>query len=251
MNITFNILFWKGFDFQNRFDNLKFSWYRLNKFCEYAQTKNVEVKPLLFDFSEEKNLEDSIHIPYPNGEYKRSEKINRVLEYNEINYNPNLICIVDSDVFFEEDQYDKLLDIINNYDKNIVYVPTLSDIMFKSEVDFINKTIHNPKVTQRVLDGLGAFFIVNFKNIFNIGGFDERFIVWGGEDDDMRSRLINSGSKIERIPIKLFHLPHESLMTSAHKSIEYHQQVSIINNNSIKTEYSLISKKYLNECDTY
>ena len=247
MTITFNILFWKGFDFENRLRNLEFSWFRLKKFVSYLKEKGITSECLLFDFSDENIIPESIHISYPNGVYKRSEKINRVLEYNKENHNPKIICVMDSDIFFEEDQYDKLIEIFTNLNQKQVLVPNLSDIINENDVDFINKTIHNPRTINRGLGGLGAFFMLRFDEIFNIGGFDERFIIWGGEDDNISVRLDKNGCVVSRIDIKLYHLPHKSMAPLAHSDPQYRQQVRYIHNNDIKTPYSLITKKYLNE----
>lgn len=244
MKITFNILFWKGFDFENRIRNLEFSWFKLKKFVSYLKEKGINSECLLFDFSEENILPESIHIPYPTGEYKRSEKINRVLIYNKENYNPEIICVLDSDIFFEEDQYDKLIDIINNLEDKQVLVPNLSDIIDHNEVDFINKKIMDPRTVNRGLGGLGAFFMLKFDEIFNIGGFDERFTVWGGEDDNISTRLSNNGCNVSRIEIKLYHLPHLSMMPEAHRDQRYHEQVKYVHVNEINTTHSKINKIY-------
>jgi hypothetical protein len=246
MKITFNILFWEGFDFENRLRNLEFSWYRLKKFVNHLKNINIVSECLLFDFSEEKILPESIHIPYPKGTYNRSEKINRVLLYNKDNYNPEIICVIDSDIFFEEDQYDKFINIIKNMKYKDVLVPTISDIINHSDVDFVNKKINNPLTIDRSLGGLGAFFMLNFKEIFDICGFDERFTVWGGEDDNISVRLTNNGCKVGKINLKLYHLPHKSMMTLAHKDPKYYEQIKLIHNQPIVTSYSSIYQKYNN-----
>jgi hypothetical protein len=251
MKITFNILFWKGFDFENRLRNLEFSWFRLKKFVSYLKEKGIESECLLFDFSEENILPESIHIPYPDGVYKRSEKINRVLIHNKETYNPEIICVLDSDIFFEEDQYDKFIQIIKDLKDKEVLIPNLSDIIDHNEVDFINKKINNPRTVNRGLGGLGAFFMLRFNELFNVGGFDERFTIWGGEDDNISIRLSNNGCSVDRIDIKLYHLPHQSMMPSAHKDSRYYEQIRLLNNQDIVTNSSLISKKYLNESHIY
>lgn len=240
MKITFNILFWKGFDFENRFRNLNFSWFRLKLFVSYLKQKGVNSECLLFDFSEEHIIPESIHIPYPNGDYKRSEKINKVLVYNKETFNPEIICVLDSDIFFEENQYDKLLKIIESLGDKDVLIPNLYDITNTDGVDFVNKSIKNPKVVSRNLGGLGAFFMLKLDQIFNIGGFDERFIVWGGEDDDISVRLKKNGCTIKTVDIVLYHLPHISMMTMSHKDNRYHEQIKIINSNEVKTRYTSI-----------
>jgi len=245
MKITFNILYWNGFDSENRIKNINFTWDKIKQFSKYCNDNELENKCLLFDFSHNKILNESIHIPYINGEYKRSEKINKVLEYNYNNYKPELICFLDSDIFFEESQYTILFNLINTLTPNNVFVSSVLDIMDIKSVDYVNKKLINPSFRNRLIPGLGAFFIINFDDIFKIGGFDERFLVWGGEDDDISYRLDKKGFKISLAPIKLYHLPHISMQDDAHQNPQYHLQCRLIGNNDIITKYSLISKKYL------
>lgn len=244
MKITFNMLFWDGEDSETRLKNLNFAWNKLKEFSEFCGHNDIQNVCLLFDFSEEKKINDSIHIPYLKNEYKRSEKINKVLEYNYKNYNPELICFLDSDVFFNKDQYFYLLHEIKNFNKNDVMVSKLQDIQNNDAINFENNYTEY-QVKERIITGLGAFFLINFSILFNIGGFDERFIVWGGEDDDIASRLDNLGIQRYYIPIIFYHLPHESLRTNTINTEQYKKQYKIIYNNDIVTKFSLITNKYL------
>jgi hypothetical protein len=246
MKITFNILYWKGFDFENRFRNLEFSWFKIKKFVSYLKEKGVDAECLLFDFSESNILPESIHIPYPNNSFNKSEKINKALIYNKEKYNPEIICVLDSDIFFEEDQYDKFIKIIWDLKDKEVLVPTLLDIINHTEVDFKNKSINNPRTIKRGLGGLGGLYMLKFNELFNIGGFDERFTIWGGEDDNISVRLSKNGCNVKTIDIDLYHLPHQSMMSLAHRDSKYYDQIGLIHNQEIITEYSLITKKYLN-----
>ena len=245
--ISFNILYWHGFDSENRIKNIKFCWNKINKFVEYANLKGIEIKAFLFDFSEDKILEDSIHIPYKNGEYKRSEKMNKVIEYNYDNYSPEIFCCLDSDIFFIESEYDKLINELNNFDNNSMEICSVLDIQIKDQIDYEHNTfrVNQIAVKPRLMAGLGAFFIIGFNNIFNIGGFDERFICWGGEDDDIGERLNKNGIKKLYTSVQLFHLPHESLSNDSMSSDQYKSQCKLIGKNDIITKHSLITSKYL------
>ncbi len=47
---------------------------------------------------------------------------------------------------------------------------------------------------------------------FDLGGYDEKFIGWGGEDDDLENRTIRAGGINKRIPIIIAHLWHPRIM---------------------------------------
>ncbi|OTF75299.1 hypothetical protein BLA29_013239 [Euroglyphus maynei] len=39
--------------------------------------------------------------------------------------------------------------------------------------------------------------------MYNVNGFSNRFFGWGGEDDEMRSRLVRKGYRIQRFPSEI------------------------------------------------
>ena len=245
--ISFNILYWNGFDSETRLKNALFCYERIKKFSEYSKLKGIDVNVFLFDFSEKDPIENSIHIPYKNGEYKRSEKMNKVIEYNYINYFPEIFCCLDSDIFFNESEFDKLINELNNFDSGSMTICSVLDIQNSNNIDYNNNTLFpgNISVRPRFMAGLGAFYIINFDILFNIGGFDERFICWGGEDDDIGERLTRIGIKKRYTTVQLFHLPHKSLSNDSIKSEQYRNQCKIIGNNDTITKHSLIENKYL------
>jgi len=61
-----------------------------------------------------------------------------------------------------------------------------------------------------------------------IGGFDESFVGWGGEDEDLGIRLMKAGIQAHRTPALVYHLNHDSrseLKASAHLQETRHQSV--------------------------
>ncbi|MFI2645918.1 glycosyltransferase [Streptomyces sp. NPDC018610] len=54
----------------------------------------------------------------------------------------------------------------------------------------------------------GGCVLVTHDRFTSVGGFDERFVGWGGEDRDLINRLERAGG-VERQPGKLLHLMHE------------------------------------------
>lgn len=248
MKISFNICFWAFQDTPNRIRNTKFSWYRLKKFVDYynnQQNQPHELECFLFDLSSNKLIEDAIHIPVENSTYERSKKLNLCIEWNLLNYNPDIICFLDSDVFFLEDQYESFTGIINNFNKETFITSDVFDIQDNSFVDFDNHSFkERPPVVIRNIPGLGAFFMIDFDLLVQIGGFDERFIVWGGEDDDLRYRLERKQMKRITLTIELFHLNHDNLMHHANvinreqkkKQLECWKELNIVRD-SLLTKY--------------
>ena len=244
------MLFWRGADFENRLKNAIFCLNRLKHFALYANNMGLDVDVLFFDFSSNKShVDGAIHIPCIPGSFMRSEKLNMVIEYNYLFKTPDLFCVLDSDVFFMKDDYDKLIFEISNLNKNTIINGNVLDIKDGHSIDLTENTISMMNVTTniRVVGGLGGFFIIDFNELFNSGGYDERFTIWGGEDDDIAHRLKNNGLCIKKTNVTLYHLPHISLMQDAHKTQQYHDQCTLIGNNDTITKYSLITKKYLNK----
>jgi hypothetical protein len=210
MKWTIVTIFWTdGKENSDRERNVKFSIEKMNELVNYLTNHGCDVEYLIYDFSHDKIISNSIHLPYPLSVYKRSEKINLVL--NKID--SDFFSIIDADCFFDEINYDDILKLYMELDEDSVYNFDWKKIRNKIYIDFENRLLLNKDewdyaMGNGTVGGLGAFFIVPTKKIKDIGGFDETIETWGGEDGEVLDRLLRI---TKRVPIKHFspyHLPH-------------------------------------------
>jgi hypothetical protein len=243
VDISINIPFWESV--RERTENLQFVSHHLNEFKKFLEKNNVSCSVNVFDFSEKKVIPESIHIPYPKGSFRKSEKINQILKYNCENICPKIYCQFDSDVFFKVESYQNILNTIKQFDNNKFYVSNVNDIDM-SQRHLINYDVkvlkQGIRLNERTVYGLGGTFLVSFETLYNIGGFDERFQYWGGEDDDVANRLVRLGLQRESYSAKLYHLPHpHATMTLNETPKEYHKSIE-----SVYKDYSIYRKTSLN-----
>ncbi|AWJ91745.1 hypothetical protein Sp245p_18165 (plasmid) [Azospirillum baldaniorum] len=64
--------------------------------------------------------------------------------------------------------------------------------------------------------GGGAFF--DRAALLAAGGYNERFVSWGYEDDEIVERLRRLGLRVERVPGPLYHLEHARPENSTHRN---------------------------------
>jgi hypothetical protein len=229
MKVNINILFWDNGD-EQRYKNTTLSWHLLKDFAEFAKQFNLVVIPNLFDFSEEKKIEDAIHITYPKGTFKKAEKINKVIEH--FKDFDGFFSIMDSDIIIRPSDYQNLVDLIKSFKQNKYYVFNLDDLTCLSGVDFLGKKINFNALQykKRVLDpDLGALFFIH-QTIINNFKMDERFVVWGGEDNEVSYRLQNAGYKKVICPFNVIHLPHNHALKKEDMQ-QYNEQVNILRQN--------------------
>ena len=224
-SISLNMKFWDdGQPESTRIRNVNFSWGELKKLTSYLINNGVEAVSSLYDFSPEQIIADSIHIPYPLGEYKKSEKTNIILK-DKKDY--DFFMVIDCDAFFHEQDYEKVLELIKSLDYGDVCTFDLSKLESNvSEYIIDGKFIvenadwsyaySGPKENgplRHHTGGLGGVYISDTQLLISLGGFDEKYVGWGAEDGDMMDRIYSS-----KIPHKIkptnsfapFHLPHFS-----------------------------------------
>lgn len=178
-------------------------------------SQHIDCKYKVYDYSPEKFIQESIHIPYGASVYKRSEKINNILSQTT----SDLFSIIDSDCFVCREDYNKLAEILVN--SSVESCITFDVLDFSAE-DTDKIVYKNADPNQFVVSsrfpgragGLGAFFITNTNNLKKNGGFNEKFTTWGGEDGEIYHK-INMDESIKKIAcnkeiIRLFHLSHIS-----------------------------------------
>jgi predicted SAM-dependent methyltransferase len=236
---SLNMLFWDIKD-QDRYNNVHFTWPQLQKFTSFLKTKGINASCNLYDFSETKTIKiaEAIHIPTPAGEFKKAWKINRVIEANG---DSTFFSLFDSDAFFSEQDYIRVYNLLRDFHQNDFFVFNLYDLVSNIGVDFAQAT-YNPDQFQlafRHLNALGGAYIIYTKALIDIGGFDERFICWGGEDECVSNRLEANGLHKHLVEIPLYHLPHTR--ADSHKAIQtpqYKAQCHILyNDKTIKRNF--------------
>lgn len=186
----------------DRTRNALFSVQENKKLAEYLK---VDYK--CFDFSPEQVIEDAIHIPYPLGVYKRSEKLNRIIrDYEYDNY-----FSFDSDAFFSEQDYPKVAeqlfyqhkDRLNCFDMAELDANTTEKVVAGEEVNLKESYVDftyskqgrkGPFVWNS--GGLGGVFLCSRDLIINNGWYDESYTTWGDEDVALYNKIKESGSSI-------------------------------------------------------
>lgn len=207
---TIVTLFWDdGSGKPDRLRNAKFSINNNSKLVEFLNKNGCDVTYKIYDFSPEKLIVNSTHIPFKLGEYKRSEKINIVL--NTIN--SDFFSVIDSDCFFYSSNYYDILTLYNTLDIDNVYNFDWRKLNDIESLDFLNNTYTptsnwNYAMGNDQVGGLGAFFIVPTNKLKQIGGFNEQIITWGGEDGEVLDRLLKITKRICIYDISPIHIPH-------------------------------------------
>jgi hypothetical protein len=223
ISISLNMKFWDdGREDSTRIRNVNFSWSELKKLSSFLQDNGVLPKCTLYDFSEKRIIDDSTHIPYPLGVYKKAEKTNIILNQR---YGYDFFMMIDCDAFFDKEDYEKLLSVILNLQSGDVVTFDLaklhnnvSDYLIgnkfireNSDWDFAysgNK--ENGPLNGRI-GALGGVYICDTNLLKDLGGFDTKFETWGGEDGEMMDRILTSGVHHNIKSVRdffPFHLPH-------------------------------------------
>jgi predicted glycosyltransferase involved in capsule biosynthesis len=224
-SISINMKFWDdGHPDATRIRNVIFTYKKLKKMSSFLSENGINVNVTLYDFSPEQIIPDSKHIPYPLGVYKKSEKTNLILK-EKSDY--DFFMMMDCDAFFNETDYDKMLNIINGLEKNDVITfdlakldDNVSDYITNGEFIVSNANwsyAYSGNKENGPLNGysggLGGVYICDTELLQSLGGFNEEYVGWGGEDGDMLDRIYTSGKQYSIKPTKEFapfHLPHFS-----------------------------------------
>lgn len=224
-SISLNMKFWDdGQPDSTRIRNVNFSWRELKKLSDYLNVNGINSEASLYDFSPEQIIPDSIHISYPLGVYKKAEKTNIILK-DKKDY--DFFMVIDCDAFFHEKDYQTLLELIKSLEKGDVCTFDLAKLDSNVSDYIINDTFivensdwsyaysgHRENGPLRHhTGGLGGVYISDTQLLISLGGFDEKYVGWGGEDGDMMGRIYYSEIKHKIKPTNNFapfHLPHFS-----------------------------------------
>jgi len=223
--ISLNMKFWDdGQRDSTRVRNVNFTWKELKKLSLFLTNQNVKINTTLYDFSVKKIIPDSKHVAYPFGVYKKAEKTNIILKDQKVY---DFFMMIDCDAFFYKNDYNNLLSLITNLNKGDVCTFDLAKLEsdISKTIDEDNFDINNIEWSYAYAGdkkngplhhhsgGLGGVYICDTDLLLKLGGFDEKYEGWGGEDGDMFGRIWASNIEHTFKPVRNFapfHLPHFS-----------------------------------------
>jgi carbamoyltransferase len=211
------MLFWTdGLENSTRERNVNFTWNYLKNMTRYLQSRGVECKCTLYDYSPEKLMNEAIHIPYPLGTFKKAEKLKAIIDSLS---DEEYVCNVDSDVFVHKSEWDGLFNIITNLD------PVTAELFNFREIEpqelYVNFNTGEASLEKNTpckylftpghSGSFGGFFIARIRAIKEAGNFDPRCKVWGAEDDGLLNNWISKNYRYNRtrdLDITPVHLSH-------------------------------------------
>lgn len=214
-----NVPFWRSSiesETVSRIKNLSFVDYNLNQLTTYLQSKDINIRYEIFDFSIIPLTSINVtHIPVGvTGEFKKAEKLNRIIERTVedifIGWDADIVLRpVDFENFYELLSTLKIDNYYNSFNVKSLDV-SQDEIDYKDYSTANFETLNGHMYTTYTLC-LGGLFVIPTEYLKKVGGYNEAFTHRGGEDGEIHDRLkVQYG--IERMPVVSFygyHLPHE------------------------------------------
>lgn len=202
--------------------NLLYSSSQNIKLVLYLQEHGIDAHYNVYDFSEKRVLNEAVHIPYPTGVYKRSEKLNKIVQLHK---DFDFMFCFDSDAYFHESNFPDVLEKIKSLEKNDIHLFEMASLDDKTSQQVINGDDIDPFDNYRfstftiqdksgtplkgAFGGLGGVFLC-CTDLLLREPFNESFITHGDEDIEALTRIKdNTEAKLIRnhdmFPFHLYH----------------------------------------------
>lgn len=162
---------------------------------------------------------------------------NRAWGYNCAVCNTTCLNIVlaDNDLILDTEDLNRGLILLSQYDVikpfQTVYDLNLDDTLKYITINNFNPTLDKPRVNLTA----GGLLMMTKKAFLTIGGYDERFEGWGGEDDEMTKQLWkyinNKQLTYYGFGNDLLHLYHDRTVNDSWTQPNYHNNCSFIYDN--------------------
>jgi len=133
------------------------------------------------------------------------------------NAHGTIVACTDVDMVFAKDFLSTAMGKIRNNNmiesRTMYWKGPVVERIYKGELDPYNN-INACRVNRiKKRTSAGGFQCMHIDNWNKINGFDQRYLIWGSEDQDLLTRVRMAGIKIEwigesREEIRLFHQPH-------------------------------------------
>ncbi len=145
--------------------------------------------------------------------FNKSSSINRAVK----NASGEILIILDADIICSPEAIYTSLHLLDRYTWVIPFKKVL-DLTEESSKTLLNSKPqwplpHNLEVNIRKAGDaipVGGINIVRKKDFITVGGFDERFKGWGGEDDAFAAAMNTICGRFKRINNNIYHIWHPS-----------------------------------------
>lgn len=146
----------------------------------------------------------------------------------------DIFIIIDSDMFCDPTLIARSLKLLNKYPwvipyKNVHYLSQDTTMRVIAEPPNWPLKIDISENITKMSDAFGGINIVPRKYFEEVGGFDERFKGWGGEDDAFCFALNTMVGKFKRLDSAIYHLWHPHVGAKNNPNYE--------NNNKLYEKY--------------
>lgn len=150
----------------------------------------------------------------------------------------NVIALVDADTLMDSRTFSAALNRVGTHDEVIRPFSRLIELSEDQRDSYIQSAVlPQPTQTDRddardgdVIPLCGGIVIMKRDRYFSVGGLDERFEGWGGEDDALSHAIVRTGATIKVVKNEpAFHLWHDRDIRSRIGHEHYQRNVGLVN----------------------
>lgn len=222
-------------------DRKKALEFTLSRFQQYFPS--IEIIIVEQDSKSKLDIDKDLFIKhlfvYNPGSFNRSWAFNCASK----NTTKEILIFTDADIYLDKEGYDECFDAIQKFEVITPNKLEISNVVIENEADvqvqFLNK--------RKLHSFAGGMLIITRAAFEKIGGWDERFEGWGGEDDAM-SHVIYNQLRSKTLNIPNYHIDHSHENISGNNHPQYESNKALVE--EILTRNGLSLNRYVQQLKT-